>query len=67
MSIQFLQVLPMSNRHRNSLISGGMSCQLIHYTHEEHDTFFKPLGYLSSPKDSVLSIEVIAVNWDMTM
>ena len=23
---------------------GGMSCQLIHYTHEEHDTFFKPHG-----------------------
>ena len=26
--------------------SGGMSCQLIHYTHEEHDTFFKSLGFL---------------------
>ena len=24
----------------NGMINSGMSCQLIHYTHEEHDTFF---------------------------
>eukprot|EP00913_Durusdinium_trenchii_P023907 g22452.t1 len=24
----------------NGMINAGMSCQLIHYTHEEHDTFF---------------------------
>jgi len=37
-----------SNGHRydsipiaNGMINSGMSCQLIHYTHEEHDTFFK--------------------------
>jgi len=36
-----------SNGHRydsipfaNGMISAGMSCQLIHYVHEEHDTFF---------------------------
>ncbi|CAE8714163.1 unnamed protein product [Polarella glacialis] len=36
-----------SNGHRydsipfaNGMISAGMSCQLIHYTHEEHDKFF---------------------------
>jgi len=23
------------------MISAGMSCQLIHYTHEEHDKFFE--------------------------
>ena len=25
----------------NGMISAGMSCQLIHYTHEEHDKFFE--------------------------
>jgi len=37
-----------SNGHRydsipfaNGLISAGMSCQMIHYAHEEHDKFFK--------------------------
>uniref|UniRef100_A0A6U6WM98 DUF6815 domain-containing protein n=1 Tax=Zooxanthella nutricula TaxID=1333877 RepID=A0A6U6WM98_9DINO len=37
-----------SNGHRydsipfaNGMISSGMSCQLIHYVHEEHDAFFK--------------------------
>ncbi|CAE7747000.1 hace1 [Symbiodinium pilosum] len=25
----------------NGMISSGMSCQLIHYTHEEHDVFFE--------------------------
>eukprot|EP00438_Fugacium_kawagutii_P010548 Skav214545 [mRNA] locus=scaffold410:660557:673702:+ [translate_table: standard] len=25
----------------NGMISAGMSCQLIHYTHEEHEKFFK--------------------------
>ena len=25
----------------NGMISAGMSCQLIHYTHEEHDKFYK--------------------------
>jgi len=37
-----------SNGHRydtipfaSGLISAGMSCQLIHYVHEEHDKFFK--------------------------
>ena len=24
----------------NGMITSGMSCQLIHYTHEEHDAFF---------------------------
>ncbi|CAE7760023.1 unnamed protein product, partial [Symbiodinium sp. KB8] len=37
-----------SNGHRydsmvfaNGMIASGMSCQLIHYTHEEHDVFFE--------------------------
>ncbi|CAE7660360.1 MDH2, partial [Symbiodinium sp. CCMP2456] len=37
-----------SNGHRydsipfaNGMIGAGMSCQLIHYVHEEHDTFFE--------------------------
>merc|ERR1719291_1364394 len=37
-----------SNGHRydtipfaNGMISAGMSCQLIHYVHQEHDKFFK--------------------------
>eukprot|EP00418_Pyrodinium_bahamense_P091299 CAMPEP_0179039752 /NCGR_PEP_ID=MMETSP0796-20121207/15299_1 /TAXON_ID=73915 /ORGANISM="Pyrodinium bahamense, Strain pbaha01" /LENGTH=504 /DNA_ID=CAMNT_0020736087 /DNA_START=63 /DNA_END=1574 /DNA_ORIENTATION=- len=37
-----------SNGHRydsipiaNGMINAGMSCQLIHYIHEEHDAFFK--------------------------
>eukprot|EP00434_Breviolum_minutum_P037897 symbB.v1.2.033605.t1/scaffold4193.1/size43203/2 len=37
-----------SNGHRydsmcivNGMINSGMSCQLIHYTHEEHDKFFE--------------------------
>jgi hypothetical protein len=37
-----------SNGHRydsvpfaNGMIKAGMSCQLIHYTHEEHDAFFE--------------------------
>eukprot|EP00428_Durinskia_dybowskii_P013426 CAMPEP_0170225048 /NCGR_PEP_ID=MMETSP0116_2-20130129/12230_1 /TAXON_ID=400756 /ORGANISM="Durinskia baltica, Strain CSIRO CS-38" /LENGTH=185 /DNA_ID=CAMNT_0010475763 /DNA_START=73 /DNA_END=626 /DNA_ORIENTATION=+ len=37
-----------SNGHRydsipfaNGMINAGMSCQLIHYTHEEHDMFFE--------------------------
>merc|ERR1719253_1052051 len=37
-----------SNGHRydsvpfaNGMIMAGMSCQLIHYTHEEHDKFFE--------------------------
>ncbi|CAE8614147.1 unnamed protein product, partial [Polarella glacialis] len=37
-----------SNGHRydsipfaNGMINAGMSCQLIHYTHEEHDKFFE--------------------------
>ena len=37
-----------SNGHRydtipfaNGMINAGMSCQLIHYVHEEHDTFFE--------------------------
>jgi len=37
-----------SNGHRydtipfgNGMINAGMSCQLIHYRHEEHDTFFE--------------------------
>eukprot|EP00933_Yihiella_yeosuensis_P013337 TRINITY_DN12400_c0_g1_i9.p1 TRINITY_DN12400_c0_g1~~TRINITY_DN12400_c0_g1_i9.p1 ORF type:complete len:730 (-),score=214.24 TRINITY_DN12400_c0_g1_i9:297-2429(-) len=37
-----------SNGHRydsipfaNGMINAGMSCQLIHYTHEEHDQFFE--------------------------
>ncbi|CAK0868443.1 unnamed protein product [Prorocentrum cordatum] len=37
-----------SNGHRydsipfaNGLISAGLSCQMIHYAHEEHDKFFK--------------------------
>jgi len=37
-----------SNGHRydsmvfaNGMIASGMSCQLIRYTHEEHDTFFE--------------------------
>jgi len=37
-----------SNGHRydsvpfaNGMIDAGMSCQLIHYTHEEHDKFFE--------------------------
>ena len=25
----------------NGMINAGMSCQLIHYTHEEHDKFFE--------------------------
>ncbi|CAE7028582.1 unnamed protein product, partial [Symbiodinium sp. CCMP2456] len=25
----------------NGMITAGMSCQLIHYTHEEHDKFFE--------------------------
>ena len=37
-----------SNGHRydsipfaNGMITAGMSCQLLHYQHEEHDTFFE--------------------------
>merc|ERR1719440_982011 len=37
-----------SNGHRydsipfaNGMIDSGMSCQLIHYTHDEHDKFFE--------------------------
>jgi len=37
-----------SNGHRydsipfaNGMINAGISCQLIHYTHEEHDAFFE--------------------------
>ena len=37
-----------SNGHRydsmcivNGMVNAGMSCQLIHYTHEEHDKFFE--------------------------
>ena len=37
-----------SNGHRydsipfaNGMITAGMSCQLLHYQHEEHDVFFK--------------------------
>jgi len=40
-----------SNGHRydsipfaNGLISAGMSCQMIHYAHEEHDKFFKVIA-----------------------
>eukprot|EP00913_Durusdinium_trenchii_P007592 g7135.t1 len=40
-----------SNGHRydsviiaNGMIDAGMSCQLIHYTHEEHDIFVKLCG-----------------------
>merc|ERR1719353_1545490 len=40
-----------SNGHRydsivfaNGMISAGMSCQLIHYTHQEHDKFFEVCG-----------------------
>ena len=40
-----------SNGHRydsvpfaNGMIMAGMSCQLIHYTHEEHDKFFEVAG-----------------------
>merc|ERR1711968_329645 len=39
-----------SNGHRydsipfaNGMISAGMSCQLVHYVHEEHDKFFEVL------------------------
>merc|ERR1719321_880604 len=40
-----------SNGHRydsivfaNGMISAGMSCQLVHYTHQEHDKFFEVMG-----------------------
>merc|ERR1719321_2321367 len=40
-----------SNGHRydsivfaNGMISAGMSCQLVHYKHDEHDKFFEVMG-----------------------
>merc|ERR1719238_2350675 len=40
-----------SNGHRydsivfaNGMISAGMSCQLVHYVHQEHDKFFEVMG-----------------------
>ena len=34
----------------NCMINAGMSCQLIHYVHEEHDKFFEVCKYFDFKK-----------------
>merc|ERR1719223_986597 len=63
-----------SNGHRydsipfaNGMINAGMSCQLVHYVHDQHDKFFEVVKKFMGAKDALCKVANLNIGLEDTL